>query len=297
MPFLTIFTSTKPFTNPHINIIQRNAIRSWQGLGDEVEVLLMGNEAGMAEAAADLNVRHFPDVTCNQLGTPLLNAMIDLARQSNPSPVLMYSNADMLYLPDLLESARAAASLADRFLLFGQRWDLDVGESLDFSPGWSERLQADLQRRGKLHPPLGSDYFIFPRDCFTDIPAFTVGRSAWDNWMIYSALTGGLLTLDATPSVTAIHQNHDYAHLEGNRPPYHMEESEVNRRLAGGKSHLYLIMDIDQQLVGGKVRPTPITVNRLIRRLEMKFYPKDGDPRGLSRILIRRLRRLRRGVL
>ena len=50
MAFLTIFTAPKPFTNPHINIIQRNAIQSWMRLKD-VEVLLIGDEAGIPEAA------------------------------------------------------------------------------------------------------------------------------------------------------------------------------------------------------------------------------------------------------
>ena len=54
MTFLTIFTSPKPFTDPHIATIQRNAIRSWQSLGEEVEVLLIGEEPGIAEAAVDL---------------------------------------------------------------------------------------------------------------------------------------------------------------------------------------------------------------------------------------------------
>ena len=40
-PFLTIFTAPKPFTNPHIDTIQRNAIRSWVELGEAVQVVLV----------------------------------------------------------------------------------------------------------------------------------------------------------------------------------------------------------------------------------------------------------------
>jgi hypothetical protein len=40
-PLVTFFTAPKPFTNPHINIIQRNAIQSWIRLGDKVQVLLL----------------------------------------------------------------------------------------------------------------------------------------------------------------------------------------------------------------------------------------------------------------
>ena len=49
MTLITAFTAPKPFTNPHIATIQRNAIQSWIHLGSEVEVLLMGDEEGMAE--------------------------------------------------------------------------------------------------------------------------------------------------------------------------------------------------------------------------------------------------------
>ena len=251
----------------------------------------------MPEAAAELGARHIPQVACNKQGTPLVSSIFALARQASHSPVLVYVNADILFLPDMVQSARQALSLADRFLLIGQRWNLDIHQRLDFSPGWDERLLVDLQRRGELHPPRGSDYFIFPRQCFTDIPDFAIGRAGWDNWMIYHALKSGMLTLDATPSIKAIHQNHDYRHLDGGRPHYDLEESKINRRLAGGKSHMYILLDTNRQLIDGQVRRTPLTPQRLIRRLELRLYPSHGDLKGWRRLLIRRLRRLRRGVI
>ena len=50
MTLLTLFSAPKPFTDPHIALIQRNAIRSWTLLPD-VEVILLGEETGLAEAA------------------------------------------------------------------------------------------------------------------------------------------------------------------------------------------------------------------------------------------------------
>ena len=41
MTLITLFSAPKPFTNPHIAMIQRNAIRSWTLLPD-VEVILLG---------------------------------------------------------------------------------------------------------------------------------------------------------------------------------------------------------------------------------------------------------------
>ena len=53
MSTITIFSTPKSFSDPHINMIQRNAIRSWKQLGDVVEVLLIGDEPGLREGLVD----------------------------------------------------------------------------------------------------------------------------------------------------------------------------------------------------------------------------------------------------
>jgi hypothetical protein len=296
MKLLTIFTAPKPFVDPHIRIIQWNAIQSWVHLGEEVEVILVGDEPGMAEAASELGVRQLTDVARTPQGTPLVSSIFAQARRASLSPLLAYTNADMLFLPDLVQAAGQVVAQADRFLLIGQRWDLDVCELLDFSTGWDTRLRRVVQSRGRLHPPAGSDYFVFPRSCFADIPDFAVGRSGWDNWMIYYAWTTRMLTIDATPAVRAIHQSHNYGHLPGGVPHYDLEESEANRRLAGGKAHLYLILDANWQLVDGKIRPSPASLERLLRRAERRLYPEQGQATGVRKLFIRILRRLRRRI-
>jgi len=55
MPLITFFSAPKPFTNPHIAMIQRNAIRSWTLLKD-VEIILLGDEIGLAEFAKEFNI-------------------------------------------------------------------------------------------------------------------------------------------------------------------------------------------------------------------------------------------------
>ena len=82
MANLTIFTAPKAFSDPHINTIQRNAIQSWQHLGDEVDVLLVGDEDGMADIADEYNLLHLPDVSRNDWGTPLVNSIFELAIQA-----------------------------------------------------------------------------------------------------------------------------------------------------------------------------------------------------------------------
>lgn len=269
MPDLTIFTAPKPFTNPHIALIQRNAIRSWVNLGPQVEVILIGEEDGLAEAAAELGVRHLPEVVRTKSGTPLVSSMFALARQNSSSPLLACVNADILLMPDFVQAARNLAGQARQFLMVGQRWDLEVREPLDFSPGWPERLRQEAQRRGKLHRASGSDYFIFPRDCFADMPAFAIGRAGWDNWMIYAGRRSGWPVVDGTQSIMIVHQNHDYSHLPGGQPHYRHPETFENVRLAGGKRAIFELQDVNRRLVDGRLQRLPFEWAKFWREVEI----------------------------
>ena len=295
---LTVFSAPKPFTNPHIAVIQHNALASWKALGPDVAVALVGNEAGMSEAAAEHDIPVFDSVRCSPEGTPLVSSIFELGREAADSPFLVYVNGDILLLPDLLLAVdRLGARLPGRpFLMIGQRWDLDVITRLDFSSGWEARLRDDIARRGALHRPAGSDYFVFPRAAFTALPDFAIGRAGWDNWMIYHARQEGWPVIDGTPSVTIVHQNHDYSHLPGGRPHYDHEESRKNMALAGGLAAMYMVLDATLELRNGELRRPAINRMRLVRAIERLLMPPDGRLRGPRGALARKFRRMRRNL-
>ena len=294
MALLTIFSAPKPFSDPHINMIQRNAIQSWLQLGNEVEVLLIGHEAGMHELAEEFSVRQLPNVVCNESGTPLVSSIFKQAYQASATPILAYVNADIILLPDFVSSAKSVSTQEEHFLVVGQRWDYEVNASLDFLTGWAERLQTDIRSNGALHLPAGSDYFIYPRSLFCELPDFAIGRAGWDNWMIYHAKKKGWLVIDATPSITAIHQAHDYRHLPDGKPHYELPESQQNEDLAGGSANLYMVLDSDKELRHGKVTAPKWTVQRAIRHTELRFTPRNGRRSGWRWSVARRARRIRR---
>lgn len=296
MSLLTIFTAPKPFTDPHIATIQRNAIQSWCHLEPEVEVLLVGDETGLAETAAEFSLRCLPQVERNELGTPLVSSIFAMAREASDKPLLAYVNADIMLLPDFVQAARDVCQQVEQFLVIGQRWDLDVREPFDFSAGWELRLRDEVRRHGRLHLPAGSDYFIFPRQLFAEMPDFAIGRAGWDNWMIYAARQRSWPVIDATPSVMVIHQDHDYSHLPGGRPHYDLPESQQNTNLAGGSANLYMVLDSDKQLVGGRLRRPQFTLLRTLRRAEVWLTPPGGERRGMRWFFARRFRRLRRSI-
>ncbi|MDH5506289.1 MAG: hypothetical protein OEZ02_03635 [Anaerolineae bacterium] len=294
MTFLTIFTAPKPFSDAHITTIQRNALQSWLHLGEAVQVAIVGDEVGMAEVAAEFGLKHLPNVACNELGTPLVSSIFELARQASDSPLLAYVNADILLLPEFVESARQVAVQAEQFLLVGQRWDLDVSQPLDFGEGWPQRLRAEVQSRGKLHVPAGSDYFVFPRELFTQIPNFAIGRAGWDNWMIYHGVQQPWPVIDATASITIIHQNHDYGHLPQGQAHYDLDETFRNADMGGGMANMYMVLDTNRELRAGRIQRPRFRWARLLRRIERWMYPKDGVQQGPRWALTRRLRHLRR---
>jgi hypothetical protein len=268
-PFITIFTAPKPFTNPHINLIQRNAIQSWQHLGDEVSVIMVGDELGMAEFAGEAGILHLPLVDRNPLGTPLVSSIFAIARQISTSPLLAYVNADILLTPKFVSIASQVYCQLKEFLIVGQRYDLDLLQPLDFNPGWDLLLLADVGNRGRLHAPAGSDYFIFPRTCFTDLPNFTIGRAGWDNWMIYHARRQQLPVVDVTSEITVIHQDHDYSHLPNGQPHYRLPESSENLRLAGGRRTVFTLEDADHRTQDGQLQRIPLHPRKLMREIEI----------------------------
>lgn len=292
MPLITIFTAPKPFANPHIATIQRNALRSWMQLAPEVEVFMMGNEIGMAEVADEFGVRHFTNVRSNELGTPYISSMFEVARENSQSPLLAISNADILLLPDFVQAVQVVASQLQEYLILGRRWDVDVRNELDFSPGWDRRLKEEVLARGKLHAPVGSDYFVFPKNLLKDMPDFTIGRSGWDNWTIYHARRSGWEVVDITRTAMVIHQNHDYSHLPGGKPPYDLPETQKNIALAGGMRNMYTLLEANKMLVNGEIHAAPIELVRLFHRLELAIT--TDHPQGLRKTLIRRLRQVRR---
>ncbi len=269
MSLITLFSAPKSFANPHIAMIQRNAIKSWTLLPD-VEVILLGEETGLAEAAKELGVKHIPNVERNPNGVPLISSMFKLARENSNNELLCIINADMVLMPDFVEAAKKVKSQKSEFVLLSQRWDYDITTSLDFAEGWQSWLREDVRKQNRLHRPAGSDFFLFPKNCYADIPNFIIGRAGWDNWMIYKARKENWAVIDCTPSLMIVHQNHDYAHLPGGKPHYEHPETNENIRLAGGQANVrYTILDSTHQLVDGKLVCPKMTSLRFNRTLEL----------------------------
>jgi len=236
---LTIFTIPKAFKG-NIDIIQTNAIRSWTLLRPECEIILFGKDEGTAEIARKFGLKHIPDVECNEYGTPLISSVFKIAHQVAKHPLVGLVNTDIILMSDFLPALQTIHK--DRFLMVGLRWDLVLNEPIDFENAqWEQLLRRRLAEHGKLHPPGGGgDFFISPRGLFEDILPFAIGRTAWDNWLIYRARELRIPVIDATRGFTNIHQNHDYSHHpDGTAGVWEGPEAKRNAQLMGGLNHLF----------------------------------------------------------
>lgn len=234
---ITIFTIPKPFEG-HIGRIQRNALGSWAQL-ESVEVLLIGDDEGAAEAAEDFGFLHQPEVERTELGTPLVSSAFKTAQTASAHSLLAYVNTDILLLSDF-ERAIARMSMP-RFLLAGQRWNTEIAEPIDFEdPHWQARVREAVSTTGLLASPDWIDYFVMPKDSpLVDLPPFAVGRPGWDGWLIARARKTRTPVVDATDAITAVHQHHDYAHIPAAADDgtcWAGPEETLNRELGGNTS-------------------------------------------------------------
>ncbi|MFH0957175.1 MAG: hypothetical protein V1897_00580 [Pseudomonadota bacterium] len=279
---LAIFTIPKPFKD-HVGIIQRNALRSWLDLSPSCEVILCGDDEGVAETAAQFNVLHISNLERNTYGTPLLNSAFLNVIQYTRNNLLCYVNADIILFPNLLDAVKLVPF--EQFLMVGQRWDMDVSSEIDFqSENWESKLMNDRQSRGRLHGTSGIDYFVFPKNTISGLPNFAVGRPGWDNWLIYHARSLEIPVIDATNAVKIIHQNHDYSHVKERRGnTYEGPEGDHNIGLMGGLERAYTISDATWMLTKNKLKPAR-SPRYLCRRIFRWLAPYLGLYRLLAKI-------------
>ena len=138
---LTLFTIPKAFSG-RIGLLQANAIGSWVRLNANCEVILFGDDPGVAEAAARFGVRHESQVTRTPQGTPVLSDIFARADAIARHPLLCFVNSDIILFNDVVTAARMVAARYRHFLMVSSRFNLRIQEVLAFGPDWDRDLRA-----------------------------------------------------------------------------------------------------------------------------------------------------------
>ena len=253
---LTLFTTAKPFIG-HSAIIQQNALKSWTLLHPNVEVILFGDDAGAAETARELRLRYEPYVGRSKHGSKRLDYMFSTARAIARNDILCYVNCDIILMDDFLRALKGVREKHSRFLMVGRRWDIEMPEPWDFlQASWRSRLQGVALMRGVQRSEEWIDYFAFSKGLYgASVPPMVVGRVHWDQWLVWKALHSKAPVVDASRSVIAVHQNHDYSyHPNGRAGVWHGIEADENYRLAGNGRHLRRISDATEVMHAARIR-------------------------------------------
>ena len=229
---LSIFAVPKPFAG-HVAVIQRNAIESWKRIDPSIEIILLGDEQGTRETAETLGACHVAVLERNALGTPLLSSIFAEGEKAASNDVVCYANSDIIFLPGLLTALDTLLQQGlSRFLMVGSRWDVNVTEPIDFGTDWVTRLWTLVSEESRFY--VGFDYFIYPKGVLGSLPPFAIGRGYWDRWLLYHAYKSGVDLVDATTTITPVHQNHKNPHHPtGKKGIFYGEEAHLNKRLAG----------------------------------------------------------------
>lgn len=248
-PGLTIFATAKP-PRGHTGVIQRNAIGSWKQLQAPPEIYLFGNDQGTTELAAELQVSYLKDIASNEFGTPLLNDLLRRARTIARRPLVCYVNSDIILLQEFQDAVCALSQRLPKFLCVARRLNVDITAPLTFGKNWRRDFESEVTVHGTLGGPLAVDVFAFPRELYFDAPPLVLGRAWFDQWLIKAARTRGVPVIDVSRVAQAIHQNHDYLHIEGGQEgAYWGEEARRNLVLYGGTPHAYTLLDVTHELM------------------------------------------------
>jgi len=230
-PIDIILTSCpKPFVGPFVDI-QSNAIDSWIALNHitthiKVHIYLIGDEENIEKACEINKIHHIPDVRRNEYGTPLISDLfkitqsIEISSNRDSEKVYCFINCDIMLMPDFIHTINAFIQgrvresfgnfSKENYLLVGQRTDIDRVPRLfnfnDLQKTYND-LSTLVNKFGELHSPDGMDYFIFSKGTFPFVYDFAIGKLVWDAWLTGNAFRRGLMTIDTSKTITAIHQD------------------------------------------------------------------------------------------
>ena len=215
---VTMFTTM--YLKPSKHDILLNTLDIWAQLGPSTRLVVYVDEADceswMANFASKIGweIRVVPKVN-RATNIPIIRYMFIDVIVNFKSSFYMYANSDILFDHSLTNTLSAIEPYLE------EREDLFiVGRRLNYNIIPGERFRqineiSDASTEAELDHEAAIDYFVTTANGYPwrRVPDFVVGRVRFDSWLISNAIISGLLTIDATKTVTALHQSG----IEGSR--------------------------------------------------------------------------------
>lgn len=203
---LTIVSVPFPFNDNKLTIVhQHNAIKSWLLLDPRPEILLIGDEYGIADVATQYGVRHAGGVKRNKLGDLSMASIFKRINENVDTDWIAYLDCDTILFDDFVHTFEYCSGRWDNCMICAGRWDAKIPNAIDFSsPNWRQKVLDAVYKLGKK----GSDWFVYRKGFYQHIPDCSIGKGAWDGWMIAAALKQGFPVINAEKTCKAVHQQH-----------------------------------------------------------------------------------------
>src|SRR5215471_2946083 len=133
---ITILTAFKPFLG-EAHVHQTNALSSWKALANDVEILVFGKPESSASFVEPFGARVVPGIPTAQDGRARVDAIFEFGRLHAKYDRQVYVNGDILLMRDFVEAFQAIPFR--KFLMIGQRTDVNVCEALTFQSESAQR--------------------------------------------------------------------------------------------------------------------------------------------------------------
>ncbi len=265
---LTFLSSPKPFKGKDKEN-QYRAIRTWLLAAENAEVILYGDSEGIEDAGRELNVKVVKDIQSSASRVPYFGAIADHAATHGKYDIQVYLNCDILLYGIYMASQVISF---ENFLFIGQRIDLFQDVIVIEHPDEFKYVVEKLfdKNQLKMHERTGIDYFMFSRNMWKGLKPITIGRGGYDNALLAFCKQHQYPIIDGTLSVIALHQFHDYKHVNGNEQfVFYGPEAKQNLSVAG-KYSLLAVSDADYIMDNYQLIHLPCRGNYL-RQIELKW--------------------------
>ena len=206
---ITLFTTLKESYNK--SYIHKNVFRNWGLLSPEVMPVLFTDLAvssNILDSAHQRKWHIFPVPKRSRSGLPILRYMFLEAQELYDTQFYGYVNSDLLFdrgFTDTLHSLIRLKKKLTNILIVGRRknwhinWQQNVTELEEI---------GEYAKSANLFRDYAMDYFISTHNGFpwSFVPDFVVGRPAYDTWLMATAIKLRIPVVDATLTITALHQ-------------------------------------------------------------------------------------------
>ena len=202
-------------------------------------VLFMTNESSSLNVIAKENGWLVVKAQMSEFGPPFLKPMYTTAYSIGEAELYGYVNGDILFDWNLIQTLRVIAKDLPNLkttLAVGRRWEMDEDCSPETCDIWTpQQVKNYLTRNAdtaELFSWYGLDYFFVSRDFpwHKLTKNVIIGRIRFDNYILARSIEMSLSTIDATQTITALHQ---CGHIK-DRNEYMPDENLLyNERLIG----------------------------------------------------------------